>query len=132
MKNFLIIISCILFINTSIFSQIVPSTNIVCVGNSATFSYTGSVPAGSTYAWGFTVTLSAGSYDPNLTYTWTPSASNAGGSLTDDNINNVTATGSYVVTVSNSNGCNALSLPYTVTRLLEDEHKGDKVLNLYF
>ena len=64
---------------------------------------------------GNSVTLSAGSYDPNLTYTWTPSASNAGGSLTDDNINNVTATGSYVVTVSNSNGCNALSLPYTVT-----------------
>ena len=64
---------------------------------------------------GDSVTLSAGSYDPNLTYTWTPSASNAGGSLTDDNINNVTATGSYVVTVSNSNGCNALSLPYTVT-----------------
>jgi hypothetical protein len=63
---------------------------------------------------GNSVTLSAGSYDPNLTYTWTPSSSNAGGSLTDDNINNVTATGSYVVTVSNSNGCNALSLPYTV------------------
>ena len=54
MRNLLLLFINILVFSSISFSQIIPSTNIVCVGNSATFSYTGSVPAGSTYAWSFT------------------------------------------------------------------------------